>query len=206
MPSLAIACIVEGHGEVQAVPILIRRVAAVIDPALSIDVKSPLRVPRSTLIRHQELERAVELAARKTGGRGGILILVDSDDDCPAQLAPQLLARARKTRNDLPISVVLAKREFEAWFLASAESLRGQRGLPSNLTSPSDPESIRGAKEWIARHIRGGRTYSETLDQPALTALFDLNQATRRSDSFDKCVREITSLILQLRPTDPSPT
>jgi hypothetical protein len=206
MPSLSIGCIVEGHGEVQAVPILIRRIGATIDPSLWIDVKSPLRISRSKLVRGQELERAVEFAARKTGGQGGILILVDSDDDCQAQLGPQLLARARKTRDNLPIGVVLAKREFEAWFLASAESLRGKRGLPGNLTPPPDPELIRGAKEWIARRITGGSTYSETLDQPALTAIFDLDQAARRSDSFDKCVREITSLILRLRPTDPSPT
>src|SRR5437667_10491663 len=117
MPSLPIACVVEGHGEVQAVPILIRRVGAVIDPTLSIDGKSPLRVPRSTLIRDRELERAVELAARKTGGRGAVFILVDRDDDCPAELGPHLLERARKTRSDLPIGVVLAKREFETWFL-----------------------------------------------------------------------------------------
>ena len=206
MPSLSIACIVEGHGEVQAVPILIRRIGAAIDPSLWIDVKPPLRISRSKLVRGQELERAVEFAARKTGGQGGILILVDSDDDCPAQLGPQLLARARKTRSNLPISVVLAKREFEAWFLASAESLRGKRGLPNNLAPPPDPELIRGAKEWIARRITGGSTYSETLDQPALTAIFDLDRAAGRSDSFDKCLREITSLIVRLKPTDPSPT
>ena len=33
MAPLRIACIVEGHGEVEAVPILIRRIAATIDPA-----------------------------------------------------------------------------------------------------------------------------------------------------------------------------
>ena len=43
--------------------------------------------------------------------------------------------------------VFLAKKEFEAWFLAAAESLRGQQGLPLDLTSPHYPENIRGAKE-----------------------------------------------------------
>src|SRR5262249_48307700 len=140
MPSLSIACIVEGHGEVQAVPILIWRIGATFDPSLWVDVKPPLRISRSKLVRGHELERAVEFAARKTEGQGGILILVDSDDDCLAQLGPQLLARARKTRSNLPISVVLAKREFEAWFLTSAESLRGKRGLPNNLAPHPDPE------------------------------------------------------------------
>jgi Domain of unknown function (DUF4276) len=198
MAPLAIACIVEGHGEVQAVPILIRRIAVTIDPALSIDVKPPLRIPRSKLVRDKELERAVELATRKTGGRGGVLILIDSDDDCPAELGPKLLERARTSRGDLPIGVVLAKREFEAWFLASAESIRGKRGLPNDLSPPSDPESIRGAKEWIARRMTGATTYIETLDQAALAASFDLQTAAQKSDSFDKCFREITSLIQSL--------
>jgi hypothetical protein len=203
MPPLPIACIVEGHGEVEAVPILIRRIAARVDPSLSIHVRRPLRVPRSQLVRVKELERAVELAARQVGRQGGILVIIDSDDDCPAELGPQLLDRARKTRSDLPIGVVLAKREFEGWFLASAESLRGKRGLPGDLTPPPDPESVRGAKGWMARHMIGGSTYSETLDQPALTAIFDLDQAAVRSSSFDKCLREITSLVLRLRPINP---
>ena len=129
MPSLPIACVVEGHGEVEAVPILIRRIAARVDPALSILVRRPLRISRSQIARVGELERAIELAARQVGRQGGILVLIDSDDDCPAELGPELLGRARKARSDLPIGVVLAKREFEGWFLASAESLRGKRGI-----------------------------------------------------------------------------
>ena len=157
-------------------------------------------------MRAKELERAVELAARLVGRQGGILVIIDSDDDCPAELGPQLLDRARKARSDLPIGVVLAKREFEGWFLASAESLRGKRGLPDDLTPPADPESVRGAKGWIARQMIGGGTYSETLDQPALTAVFDLDQAAGRSGSFDKCLREITGLILRLAAINPSST
>jgi hypothetical protein len=92
----------------------VRHIALTIDPTLLIDVKSPLRIPRSKLIQEKELERAVEFATRKTGGLGGVLILIDSDDDCPAEFGPKLLDRARKSRSDLPIGVVLAKREFEA--------------------------------------------------------------------------------------------
>src|SRR5262249_13748344 len=122
MPSLPIACIVEGDGEVEALPILIRRIAERMDPSLAIHVRRPSRFPRSQLVRAGGVERAVELAARQVGRQGGVLVLIDSDDDCPAELGPQLLDRARKARSDLPIGVVLAKREFEGWFLASAKS------------------------------------------------------------------------------------
>lgn len=197
-----IAAIVEGHGECEAVPILVRRIALSLDPALLPVVYPVIRVPSSRLRKPGEIERAVELAARKTAGQGGILILLDCDDDCPAELGPTLLRRAVRARPDLPTSVVLAKREFEAWFLAAAESLRGQRGLPGDLLPPADPEAIRGAKEWLEERMLRGKTYVASSDQPALTAVFDLT-AARRAASFDKCHREIIRLITLLRPTSP---
>lgn len=196
-----LAAIVEGDGECEAVPILVRRIALTLDPTLSPLVHPVIRVPASRLVKQGEIERAIELAARKNAGRGGILVLLDRDDGCPALDGPALLKRAATARPDLPVSVVLAKREFEAWFLAAAESLRGQRGLPDDLTGPPDPEAIRGAKEWLEDKMRHGRGYAESSDQPALTAIFDLN-AARRADSFDKCHREIVRLLsLLLKPT-----
>ena len=89
MRPLPIAAIVGGHGEVEAVPILIRRIANDIDPSLIVTVDPVLRVSESRLMRSQEreLERAVELAARKLGGRGAIFILTDCDweDGYPAR-------------------------------------------------------------------------------------------------------------------------
>lgn len=196
--NVAVACIVEGHGEVEAVPILIRRIAAELDPALVVQVLPPLRVPRYKLVKTGEIERSVELAARKTGGTGAILVLVDSEDDCPAEVGPDLLCRAQTARRDVPVGVILAKHEFEAWFLAAAESLRGLRGLPPDLAAPADPEAIRGAKEWLRDRMQPKFKYHEVLDQPALTARFDLATA-RRTNSFDKCYREVTRLLEELR-------
>ncbi len=195
---LRLAAIVGGDGECEAVPILVRRIARALDPGLIPVVHPVLRVPESRLIKQGELERTVELAARKLGGQGGILIVLDCDDGCPAEDGPKLLGRAVAVRSDIPISVVLAKREFEAWFLAAAESLRGRRGLSGNLTAPPDPEAVRGAKEWLADRMPQDQAYSETTDQPALTHLFDLG-AARRADSFDKCYRAISQLLNQLR-------
>ena len=145
--TVQIGCIVEGHGEVEAVPILIRRVAESLYPELGIHIQRPIRRPRNQIVKVDELERVVELAARNIKGQGAIFILLDSDDDCPAQLGPELLCRARQVRSDLPIAVVLAKHEFEAWFLAAADSLSGYKGLKTDLTPPNNPEEIHGAKE-----------------------------------------------------------
>jgi len=92
--TVTLACIVEGHGDVQAVPVLIRRIAAALDAGLVLHILPPLRVPRFKLVKNGEIERSVELAARKTGGNGGVLVLIDSEDECPARLGPQLLQRA----------------------------------------------------------------------------------------------------------------
>ena len=112
-----IVTIVEGPGEVSAVPILIRRIAAAVEPSLVPRVPKPIRVKRGRFLKANELERYVDLAARQAGTDGRILIILDADDDCPAQRASELLARAAAVRSDRRIQVVLAQREYEAWFL-----------------------------------------------------------------------------------------
>lgn len=104
----------------------------------------------------------------------------------PVSWRPRQQAHANR-----PLSVVAAVHEYEAWFLAAAKSLRGKRGLPSDLDSVADPESLRNPKTWLDERMRHG--YTETLDQPALTELMDLNSA-RASASFDKLVRALARL------------
>lgn len=195
---LRIAAIVEGHGNREAVPMLIRRVAACIDPSIYLHIHPVLRVSGPKLRRAGEVERVVGLAAKTVAPDAAVIILVDCDDGCPALEAPGLMARARSVRPDLITTVVLAKREFEGWFLAAAKSLRGCRGLSETLEPPPDPEGIRDAKGWLTDHMPPGRIYRETEHQAALSARFDLG-AARNAPSFDKCYREIERLVRQRR-------
>jgi hypothetical protein len=185
--------IVEGHGEVTAVPILIRRVVAHYAPEAYVDVGRPIRVSRSGLVQSNGIERTVELAARQTQAADGILILLDADDDCPREMAEALLTRAKAKRPDRAIAVVVANREYEAWFLAAAPSLRGKRGLADDMEPPPDAEAIRDAKGWLARHAGQGFSYKPTIDQPALTNEFSLEQAYA-ARSFRKLVKEVVAL------------
>lgn len=188
--AICIASIVEGHSEVASLPILFRRLTAEWCPTASVDFPTPIRVKRERFLRNQtEFNRYVELAVLKAGHGGRVLILLDADDDCPATLGPEVLARATAVRGDVPFSVVLAKREFEAWFIAAAESL----GLPPGQQKLPDPESIRGAKEWVGGNLLQ-RAYSETLHQPALTSRFDI-EAARMAPSFDKFCRDVRKLL-----------
>ena len=45
--------------------------------------------------------------------------------------------------------------------------------------------------------MENNESYSEVTDQPALAALFDIEQA-RQADSFDKCYRDIVRLLSEL--------
>ena len=196
--TVQIGCIVEGHGEVEAVPVLIRRVAANLYPELAVIVPRPIRIARNKLLQAGGLEQWVEIVSVRIGAQGAIFVILDSDDDCPAELGPELLHRASGVQTGLPVAVVLAKCEFEAWFLAAAESIRGQRGLGDDIHPPNDPETIRNAKGWLSHQMESNRTYSETGDQPAFTACFNLQQALQ-TDSFDKCYREIVRLLDELQ-------
>ena len=194
-----IASIVEGHGEVEAVPILIRRLAQSIAPGLAVDAPRPIRVKRNKILRPGELERHVRFAVNQTEAGGGILILLDADDDCPKDIASEMLSRAAAARQDRNIKVVLAKREYETWFLAAADSIAGKRSIAAATSAPREPESIRGAKEWLSAKMPSGLAYRPTRDQAALTALFDLN-AARSAPSFEKLRRDIRSLLMQEPP------
>jgi hypothetical protein len=197
MIPVRIGCVVEGHGEVASVPILLRRLGEWLHPDIVVTVARPVRMTKSKLLQPGQLERAAQLAALTVENNGGILVLLDSDESCPAALGPSLLQRVKAARGDLPSAVVLAKREFEAWFLASAQSLKGQGGLAEDVITPPQPEEVAGAKEWLGDRLSRG-AYSSTVDQPALTSKFDLELA-RGAASFGKLCRAFNQLVEELR-------
>ena len=191
--TLTIATIVEGPAEVESVPLLLRRILAQLGVS-DIQVARPFRVKRNRVVKVGELERAISQTIRDRGEVGGIMVLIDSDDDCPAKLGPELLDRA-KGATQLPVAVVLANREFECWFLGSKASLQGINGILENATAPRNPENIRGAKEHLTQNMARGRRYLAVDDQATFAEKFDLHEARRWCPSFDKCFREVERLL-----------
>lgn len=192
MTELAIAPVIEGHGEQGAVPILLRRVAAELLDIRHVNVLRPIRVPRSKLIKPEELLRAVSLADLKLRNAPAkhklALVIFDADEDAACQLSPLLLGSIQTARPDIDVTIVLPVPEFETWFVAAAESLHDYINVALD-DIPSDPEEARAKKGWIEKHFRG--RYTETIEQPALTARMDLRACRRRSKSFDKLCREL---------------
>lgn len=186
-----VAPIVEGDGEVSALPVLLRRLAQWRTPDAGSQVLAPIRVAKDRFLnRPLEFARHLQLAAAKCGDDGWVLILLDADDDCPATKGAEVAARAREILPHRRLAVVFANREYEAWFIAAAASLDGFRGFEfSAADATAEAERPRNAKGWMAERMRT-RTYRETTDQAAFSARFDLEMAFARSRSFRKLCTE----------------
>lgn len=101
----SIVPIVEGHSEVKSVPVLMRRFLNQ-HGIYDVVIEKPIRVKRQQVIKEGQLERAIARALLRPNC-GAIVIILDADDDCPKELAPSLLKRARKASPSTLVSVVL---------------------------------------------------------------------------------------------------
>jgi Domain of unknown function (DUF4276) len=214
MARLRIAPIVEGYGEVDSVPSLLRRIWKEIGGDYADVPRRAILKPRSQLAVEGSLRRIIEEAAIVLTKRtdpslpGLILILLDADDDCPAELGPRLERWARDVDRRFDVACVVAHLEFETWFAAAAESLvaKGFLKLKAGEVSPDDPEGRRLRKRWVEDRfavdgeIKRNVQYKPTRDQPAMTRAMDLAACRSRSPSFDKLCRELEK---RLAPSGP---
>ncbi len=190
---ISVAAIVEGDGEVAALPVLLRRLGEWRTPQVPSQVLPPIRVQKNRFLnRPEEFRRHLLLAAAKCGPSGWILILLDADDDCPVTKGREIMELARVEVPHRPVAVVLANREYEAWFIASAQSLSGHRSFMSRVGDQTiDSDMPRDAKGWM-RERMSNAAYRETTDQPAFSARMNLSAAFEKSMSFRKLCSEWT--------------
>jgi Domain of unknown function (DUF4276) len=126
----------------------------------------------------------------RAGSQGGVLIVADADDDCPVELADRL--RTLVGRQQSKLTVAVAVREFESWFLAAVRSLVGHSAVHPDADYPKDPDMRRDAKGALSKLMT--TTYRETLHQPAFAELMDLG-AAMRSRSFSHLVSSVGYLL-----------
>lgn len=189
---ITLATVVEGFGEVQALPVLLRRLAADLRPGVPVDVPTPFRLPRGRFAVTGELSRAVAVASQRVV-EGGVLVLADADDDCPATFGEQLRQRSEAVAQGRRVGVVLANREFEAWFLASLTSLSAHPDIDDGALDLDEPERVRDAKGRLQAHMAAAK-YSATRHQPAFAARMDLDSAAS-CRSFRKLRSEVEKLL-----------
>ena len=213
MTKQRIVPIVEGFGEEKAVPLLVSRWLArrrfdrhFEVPGLAINAKGCGKLKAAyDPARHLGIEHYVEAALRN--GPDAILVVLDADDECLAisgagGLGPTLLGRARAVAAHLPLAVVIANREFEAWFLADFFSMRGRGFLPptSRLagTVCFAPETPGDCKGVVGRLM--GCKYEPRVHQEQLTQGMTFSRrAAGRAPSYGKLLRDLDRLTREAR-------
>jgi hypothetical protein len=194
--------IVEGHGEVQAVPVLLRRLLTEAQ-CHSVEVGRPIRRTQAQFRNKEEIEKAVKLALLQPDC-SGVVILFDGEDDCPKEVAEKVRAWAQPAAGQVPCDVVVAFREYETWFLSAVESLRGHCGISDAAIAPDNPEARRDAKGALEEFMPERRAYSEAVDQPAMSAVFDMGRAHRGNRSFRKLVKVVGEALTRLEQPLPA--
>lgn len=191
-PIPVIAPIVEGKGEEDAMGVLLRRIAETVLGEY-VQIEKPFRLDSAKMRKADELARAVRLQSARVPDRGGVLIVRDGDDedvDCIVELAQEL--KASVDEQPVNVEVVIAAPEFEAWILASMETV-GEHRLIADSTPILDPERNRGAKERLRAVMN--ESYRETIHQAAFSNLIDVELAASRSRSFRRLVHAVELLV-----------
>lgn len=204
MRIIRIAPIVEGDGEVIALPVLLRRIAAEILQDTVIDVLRPWHLHRGYVLpaHPAKFEEALQVSAVNLLRHPApipdsrILLVMDRDPnpEPTCTLGPRLQDDARaRLRPGVGLSCVLADKEFESWFVAAASSLTDHLDFDIEVWAKSVAELTLKGKTWIKTHFKRA-SYRETVDQVKLTAQMDLSLCRRNSPSFDKLCRELERL------------
>lgn len=185
--------VVEGDGDRDAVPALIRRYfwsqeEFGINVGRGINTKG-----RSKMLRPGELERFIQLAASQRD-TAAVLVVCDADDDAVCELGPEIIARCQAASPAVPVRACLAVREFENWALASHEAIAPAAEL--DLPDYEGVAAISHISEWFAP-----RKYVKPLHQPGLADAIDLDLTALRCPSFSRLLR----CLEELRPALTAP-
>ena len=194
---LSIVPVVEGPGDADALPDLLRRILWEklnrYDAVVAHGKKGIVKTNgRSNLIK--KLEKFLQYAQRKPRC-GAILVLVDTDGDCPVELAKELSDRSRGIGIRCPVQIVCANRSFESWFLASFDTIRGHYGISSDARLDMNAEEVPSPKRWITAQMPQGQAYKETIHQGPLCQVMELESTQVNSRSFRRLCHALEQLL-----------
>ena len=192
-----IGVIVEGDGDVEAVPDLLRRILRERLSRYVIQAARPKQArDKPDLLRR--FERFIQYAI--IDNCDTILVIEDADEECPANKARTLAFRAAAPRFAVPVAIVYAKSECETWFITSLSESTGaaigaRLGIPDTVYAPGDIENIRGAKGLLNARIPDNGAYKETEDQGPLNHHINLDLAHLGSRSLRRLCRAVDELV-----------
>lgn len=184
--------VVEGDGDVKAVPILVRRI---LHEHGLYDVDLLPAQKRGDFPKVRGAFDNYFNAALKWNAP--ILWVMDfdcEDCECVAQESLALYRHASRIRPGWPFKVVFVPKEFETLFLLEQQAARDVLGIAQDYQFPDSPELIRGAKQVLSKALPSGRAYKEMVHQEKIAARLEM--AMLRSVS--PCFRHMENSIIFL--------
>ena len=197
--------VVEGAGDVAALPELLGRILWEMYDRTDIIVAQG----KSGVVNangRQKLERKLENFLQHAQNKpecDAILVLLDADDDCPVELAQGLLERCERMGLNRPVQIVCAHRSYESWFLASLDTIKGQRGISDTAVLSQAAEDVSNPKQWLTDQMPRGQAYKETIHQASLSQSIDIGMAHRNSRSFRRLCHALEQLLAHAYPLTP---
>ena len=203
--ALTIVPVVEGPGDVAALPELLGRILRERFNRPDVIVAQGKSGVVTTNGR-QKLESKLENFLRHAQNKpecDAILVLLDADDDCPVELAQRLLQCCEQIGLNRPVQIVCAHRSYESWFLASLDTIKGQRGISDTAVLSQDAEDVSNPKQWLTDQMPTGQAYKETIHQASLSRSIDIGEAHKNSRSFRRLCHALEQLLARVYPFAP---
>ncbi len=185
--------IVEGEGDLKAVPELLRRILHH-HQHFEVEVLAHKRGDLPKI--HANFDNVFKMAIKE---EAAILLLIDfdcKDCNCVAQSAAEFYAKAHALRPTWAFKVAFMVKEFETLFLANPTATRKVlKDIPATTDFPASPESVRGAKEWLSKSMPSGIAYKETVHQVKIVSQLDLDHLREHSPSYRHLEEAVLALV-----------
>lgn len=182
--------VVEGYGDAQAVPALMRNTLYA-NEIFDVHVLKPYRLGELTAIK-RDFPRHYQLIS---GEGEPVFWVLDCDDGCAKDEVAALRTMAGNLGHLAPIEFSFVVKEYESLFLAERHALVAEFPALANVPFPNDPEAIRGAKEWISRQLPIGIAYKPTIHQRDITVRMELGSLRASSASFRHFEKALLRLV-----------
>ena len=174
--------IVEGDGEIQAVPKLLYHIWGVKSPLLRTN-QQPWRLPKGNFVYDQKRRQEVLNVVRSRASKkchSGVLILMDADNERAPDFVSShgnIMDDMKDILQDVPYIFALAEKGYESWLAAGFGG--GNPGNPEDwINNNKDKTGLKGK-------------YSKALDQQRLSAKMNIQQACEDNCSFKRLCEKL---------------
>lgn len=185
-----ILLVLEGYGDVQAAPVLVRRVLGELHGIFPSTIETHRRGGLAHL-RANDWAHFRRFLLTAFTEHMPVLWMVDNDNGiCARTLLQEMYRHAQSVGIQQRLAFCFWYREYETMFLYDPEGVSRKLSI-QNFSVPEEPDNLRASKEFISRAMPSGYAYKETINQSQLSAVIDLALVRSRYKSFQHLERAL---------------